>query len=125
MRMLSYEHDGVSECLEYWRIKTPLFGLRLHRWRHDDNDHFSHDHPWSFVTLVLRGGYTDVTHDGIEDRLRAGSIRFRRAEHRHMVKDCEGCWTIVFMGPTRRDAHSWIGDQIVDWHEWMRKVCAR
>jgi len=123
--LFNYEHDGLSDCLEYWRIKTRWFGVRLHRWKKDDNDEFSHDHPWSFVTLVLWGGYTDVSHDGVVDHLSAGSVRFRRAEHRHTVKDCAGCWTLVVMGPTRRDGHAYIGDQVADWHEWLRKVCAR
>jgi hypothetical protein len=124
-KIFEYHHDGASECLEYWRIKTPLGGVRLHHWKRDDRDDFSHDHPWSFATLVLFGGYTDVASDGSVDCLRAGSVRFRSAEHRHTVKDCAGCWTIVVMGPTRRDGHAYIGEQLADWHEWLRDVCAK
>lgn len=52
--------------------------VRIHHfYRSDDARHF-HDHPWWFVTLVVRGGYTDVSEMG-EDKLRPGSVRYRSA----------------------------------------------
>lgn len=43
-----------------WRvIGTPLFGLYVHRLERPDPRRTLHDHPWPFVTLVLKGGYTE------------------------------------------------------------------
>lgn len=50
----------------------------MHHWLGPDDDRAFHDHPWWFLTLVLRGGYAD-RHPGGEDRLRAGSVRIRPA----------------------------------------------
>src|SRR4051812_18410184 len=40
-------------------IRTPLFGLYLHIIRRPDWSKCQHDHPWSFITLILRGGYEE------------------------------------------------------------------
>lgn len=77
---------GRRECpyAYRWTLNLWLFSIRVHRWLRSDDKRYFHDHPWSFITLVLRGSYTDVSESG-RDVLRAGSIRFRRAEHRHYV----------------------------------------
>jgi hypothetical protein len=79
-----------------------------------------HDHPWHFRTLVLWGGYTDLSpcpaaHSGAEgcevcdstglvaDELRAGSYRSRPALHRHRTIVRRRTFTIVFTGPHERE----------------------
>lgn len=41
-------------------INTPWFGLKLHWFEAPDPDQDCHDHPWWFVSWVLRGGYTEL-----------------------------------------------------------------
>jgi hypothetical protein len=43
-------------------INTPLGGVKLHQFLRSDDDRDLHDHPWSFVSLILRGGYWEHTH---------------------------------------------------------------
>lgn len=89
----------------------PLGSLRLHHWYGNDDQRAMHDHPWGFLTLVLWGSYDDVTHcpdcelpwgptEHI-DHLRAGSIRWRSAEHAHTVRTT-GAWTLLWTQPKRR-----------------------
>lgn len=75
---------GLPECpyMRRWVIDFKIFAIRVHRWQGSDDARAFHDHPWWFLTLVLRGSYTDVSPDG-RDQLRAGSIRYRPAHHRH------------------------------------------
>lgn len=40
-------------------IQTPFFGVYLHDILSPDSDRVPHSHPWSFVSLVLRGGYLE------------------------------------------------------------------
>jgi len=85
-----------------------LGSVRLHQWVRSDDERAAHDHPSDFVTLVLWGRYVDVLeHPGgntTMDRLRPGSVRYRRAEHRHRVQvDACGCWTLLWFSPPRRD----------------------
>ena len=42
-------------------VQTPWFGLYLHWIFLPDRDRDPHDHPWPFVSWVLRGGYTETT----------------------------------------------------------------
>jgi hypothetical protein len=38
---------------------TPWFGVMLHVHYRPDTDRDMHDHPWPFVSVALRGGYTE------------------------------------------------------------------
>lgn len=40
-------------------VQTPLFGVYLHRFDGPDPRATLHDHPWPFLSLVLRGGYVE------------------------------------------------------------------
>ncbi len=40
-------------------VSTPWFGVYLHHIWREDRDDFPHDHPWPFVTMILRGGYQE------------------------------------------------------------------
>ena len=94
-----------------WYVETPWFSIRLHHWLHSDDARAKHDHPWWFVTLVLWGGYTDLSPDGA-DCLTAGSIRFRPALHRHTVSvHPGGCWSILLTGSMRRWWGFWVGSK--------------
>lgn len=41
-------------------IQTPWFSIFVHRLEVPDPGEDLHDHPWPFVSLILRGGYTEV-----------------------------------------------------------------
>ena len=86
---------GRPECpyAERWVLNLHLFSVRLHHFRRSDDARAFHDHPWFFVTLVLRGSYIDRSPSG-DDLLRPGSIRFRPALHRHTIVT-DGVWTLT------------------------------
>lgn len=95
-----------------WVIDFGAFALRLHRWEASDDTRAFHDHAWWFVTLVLRGGYTDVSPDG-RDTLRAGSVRFRPATHRHTVEVARpGTWTMLITGAPVRRWGFWVDGKL-------------
>lgn len=94
-----------------WVLGFGIFSIRLHHWYSSDDARFWHDHSWFFVTLVLWGGYTDVSLFGRE-RMTPGVIRYRPALHRHTVEvDRGGCWTLVFTGPKVRRWGFWVGNK--------------
>jgi hypothetical protein len=101
---------GKPECPYMYRWAIVLFGfsIRLHHWIRSDDKRYFHDHPWGFVLLVLRGGYTDVSPTG-EDLVRAGSVRFRSAFHRHYVSVPKGgAWTLLLCCPAFRNWGFWV-----------------
>lgn len=102
-----------------WRAEAPFGSVRLHHWLGPDDDRAFHDHPWWFVTVVLRGGYADRGPDG-DDVLRAGSVRFRRAAHQHtVVPGDHGAWTLLVTGPRRRAWGFWLGGKFFKANKWF------
>lgn len=94
-----------------WYIETPWGSIRLHHWLHSDDDRAFHDHTWRFTTLILRGGYTDVSPNGRE-RMTAGKIARRQPLHKHtVVVDKGGCWSLLITGPKVRGWGFWMGQK--------------
>lgn len=100
--------------MKRWGILTPWFSIRIHHWFRGDDDRHYHDHDWNFVCIVLAGSYEDVSYEEIDhlqcvtyDTLTPGSIRYRRAEFKHMLKT-DGCWTLVLTGPKKRCFGFWV-----------------
>lgn len=114
------EKLGLPECpyVIRWRLETPIGSVRLHHWLGPDDDRALHDHPWWFITLVLRGGYTDC---GAEtDHLHAGSVRYRPALHRHtVVPDADGAWTLLITGPAVRAWGFWLNGKFRKANKWF------
>lgn len=91
----------------------------LHRFERGDWDRHLHDHPWPFLSVLLWGSYTEVTHapDDLpwfyqgEDRVRERQQRIRwfnyrpdpRTAHRVELTHGKPVWTILFIGKKQRD----------------------
>jgi hypothetical protein len=96
--------NSSATYLTRWRIiQTPWFGIYLHCIRTIDKDDALHDHPWPFVSIILRGGYLEErpTHAKRRGFL---SIAFRKATdlHRIVMLTRTPTWTLVFAGPRKR-----------------------
>ena len=61
-----------------------------------------HDHYWSYLTIILKGGYWETTENGTFWR-GPGYIGFRKASDRHSLKIPEGktAWTLLIAGPNK------------------------
>lgn len=102
---------GHDQCpvMYRWTLGRP-FGCKvmLHHFLPNGDDPEPHDHPWTFWTLILGGGYVDEQHYpdgsvGLEPMFR-GRIRRRTAEHMHRtLVNPNGCWSIVVSMPASRD----------------------
>lgn len=106
---------GLPECpyLRRWVFDFKLFSIRMHRWQASDDDRAFHDHPWWFLTFVLKGKYIDVSRSG-KDLLRAGSIRFRPAKHQHTVQILQsGTWTLLITGKPLRRWGFWVNNKLI------------
>lgn len=86
-------------------VKTPLFGVYLHVIRRADFARCQHDHPWSFVTIILRGGYEEEVGEQLFIR-RPGFIGYRPRSFEHRITRLLNgpAVTLVFRG---RDHESW------------------
>jgi hypothetical protein len=114
-------HPGVPFLI---RLRLfALFGwhLNLHIFLRSDADPELHDHPWSFWSLVLAGGYYEHTETGTITR-RAGSFAYRPATWRHRVQLALDdtlkpipCATLVLTGPAKRDWGFWKNNTFTPW----------
>lgn len=89
-------------------IKTPFFAICLHWLNAPDPEPWLHDHPITFLSLILRGGYKEK---------QGGYWRHERTvKHRwwNFIDASEGCahsiievepktLTLCFMGPKTRE----------------------
>jgi len=106
----------------YWLLghRVSKWALMLHR-MHLPDDACHHDHPWWFITMILRGGYTEEISrpDGsvVTRKNRPGMILFRKAEHTHCIKELSpnGCTTLVLRGARSR---SWGFHTPSGWVWW-------
>jgi hypothetical protein len=115
------ERLGLPSCpyVVRWRAETPWFSVRLHHWLAPDDDRAKHDHPWSFTTFVVKGGYIDSSPDG-DEHLRAPAVRHRRATHQHTVfPDPGGAWTIIVTGPKVRSWGFWVKGKFVKMNKYF------
>lgn len=120
-RLTIGERLGRPECpyLRRWTLLLGLFSIRVHHFYRSDDARAFHDHPWWFVTLVLKGGYTDRSDRG-DDHLRPGSLRFRPAHHSHtVIVDPGGVWTIILTGPHRRRWGFWQNGKFIKANKWF------
>lgn len=120
---------GPRYLLRWYVIpRNPWLNVYLHQFLHDDEDRALHDHPWWFVSWVLRGKYYEITPNNFirRDWL---SLAFRPAEHAHRVvlekRLADGlaipCWTLVVTGSVTRDWGFWCPQGWRHWKEFTAK----
>ncbi len=102
--MKPYHH--LPGYLHRWRLAgAGRFMLRLHRILKPDQTPFLHTHPFSYLSIVLRGGYTERLElpDGRlrTIRHRPGAVIVRSSKTAHRIEAVEpGCTTLFFTWKT-------------------------
>lgn len=95
-----------------WLLQQFGVAIRVHHILRSDYDRAYHDHPWNYATLVMRGGYTEITpHSGFDchaSKLRfynKGCLLFREATSWHRIRVIPGLepWTLFVTGPRKQD----------------------
>lgn len=113
------------------RTKFP-FNVTLHKIVKSD-DPIMHDHPWPYLTIVLKGGYWEHTPvfnaagkkiAEFQEWRGPGSIIKRSATEYHWLELDEQvgpATTLFFMGPQQRDWGFLISNSWVQWQEHLFK----
>lgn len=92
--------------LTRWRIiQTPWCAIYLHRMDGPDPRATLHDHPWPFVSFVLRGGYDEVQTYTLPVGWAVRRVNVKRATDLHYIRDLQRTptWTLMLVGRRRRD----------------------
>lgn len=123
----------------------PFFGAFLHKMEAPDPGIDLHDHPWSFVSLILWGGYTEARASSREacshaeraekrgDRLRGYpvtrrplTVRSMRLDECHSITELARTtsWSLVFHGLKRRQWGFYLPTGWMYWKDYERTVRA-
>lgn len=124
--------DPSNPYLLRWYLipRNGWFNVYLHKFVRDDDDRALHDHPWASMSIVLSGGYYDVTYgpDGTLQRrwYRPGSVVCRWANTAHRVElssindlndvSKRPAWTLFITGPKVREWGFWCP---FGWRHWQ------
>lgn len=123
--------DPAKTYLTRWRVvQTPIGGIYLHRFGAPDPRSTWHDHPWNFVSVLLRGGYHETTPEGFRHVTR---WNHKRAEDLHAIVSLDRvpAWTLMFVGRRRRvwgyqDENGWTRfDEHAHNAEFLAAMAAR
>lgn len=103
----NYDSDG--NYLTRWRIiQTPWFGWFLHRFDGPDPRTTLHDHPWPFVSFVLKGGYLERRLDPnlmvVNECHLVRRVNYLRIGEAHAIVKLKRrpTWTLMLVGRRRR-----------------------
>lgn len=101
--------------------------MLLHHFLPNSDDRDVHDHPWPFITIVLKGFYVNIERNAqgklTAERMKPGTIRYRPATHTHCTKaGPNGCWTLVVTGPLVREWGFWLDGKWRHWRDYEALV---
>lgn len=115
------QYLGLRECpyARRWVLDAVVCSVRVHHFYRSDDPRYKHDHPWWYLTIVLKGYYYDV---GEGDTRLVLPLRpqFRRALRPHYVQPGDnGCWSLVFTGRARRPWGFWVKGKFKKAHRFF------
>lgn len=108
-------------------LKTPWFAVCLHWIQKPDEEPWLHDHPVSFLSIVLRGKYAEIRQNlgELSPRIRVRTwfnfIRADKYERHRIIFTRTNTLTLCLMGPKTREwgfhtSRGWIG-----WKDYYAK----
>ena len=109
-------------------VRTPLGSLMVHKMCRSDYERALHDHPWNFVSVVLKGFYWEAVGPGARVMRKRWSVAYRPATWKHRVvlplargefinnpPKHEPCWTLVLCSRRLRSWGFWMPDGTWCW----------
>jgi hypothetical protein len=109
--------EGILYLVRLHILKAPSWAVMLHWILGPDPHPDPHDHPVPFLSIVLRGGYTEWTPAGLVRK----RVRWIGVNHVHRIVEVDpGTVTLAINGPARTDRpwcfHTPQG--LVPWREY-------
>jgi len=135
--------EGVPYLIRWNLFECKLFSIKVHRILKSDYDCF-HDHPWAFLSLILKGGYVEhreiptfsfvgATHykpvsdeyvRKISKIYHPGQLLFRKADCRHKLEIHQPALTLVITFKKIQDWGFWTNQGFVHWRDYNSKnIC--
>jgi len=100
-KTIIWREDHKPYLIRRSLFSCKYFAVKLHHIRLSDYD-CQHDHPWAFVTFLLKGGYVEHTPTGSKVHGRF-SLLYRPAEYIHRLEIHQPVWSLVITFRKFRD----------------------
>lgn len=139
-----YREDGQTPYIVRWHLlHTKWFRVMIHHILCTDETLCPHDHPWNFISIILKGAYTEhrfeqdfprYSFDSALERkggryhtrtyYPAGSILYRPAATAHRLEVAEGktTWTMVITSSKKRRWGFWSLGRFIPHKEFGSKT---
>jgi len=101
-------------------VKTPWFALMVHWINGPDREACCHDHPVTFLSIILRGGYRELRNGKYISRSWFNFIRASRKDIHKIVAVIVDPPTVTFclVGPKTRDWGFHTPDGWIPWQDY-------
>ncbi len=119
------DYDNPKEVSRTrWRIiHTPWFGIYLHKWNKPDPRPTPHNHPWPFISFILKGFYDEIKMQDIGGGTRVELPRkfvkwvnvVKRTDFHAVCGVLEGTISLMFVGKTHEDWGYWDDGKYVNY----------
>jgi hypothetical protein len=110
----------------YVILRIGVYSICLHHFHRGDEERDCHDHPFSFLSVVLRGRYREHLFDGGWVDRGFLSLRYRSALHRHRIELLKKpCWTLCIKRATGREWGFFPNGLFVPWRDYLRSTGLR
>lgn len=106
----------------WWGKRLP--SIRIHAIQRGDTDRHLHDHPWTFRSIILMGGYDEIREGGERFSWRAGETHVLPHRTYHRVLNVDDKWGAVTMFITYRKRGSWgfkVNGEHVPWRTYLNR----
>ncbi len=119
LKIILADKESQTYLVRYTLFTCPWFSIKLHKILLSDDD-CMHDHPWSFISIILKGGYYELTPTSGK-WYRPGSILWRPQPwiHKLVIPECKSATTLVI---TFKKVRQWGFVTPSGWKVWYSYI---
>ena len=116
-KVIKRDFDNKPYLIRHSLFSCRFFAIKVHKILLSDHS-CQHDHPWAFITFLLKGGYVEYTPNGSKLYSRF-SLLYRPANYIHRLEIHQPVWSFVI---TFRKVRDWGFITSKGWLHWSKYI---
>lgn len=116
--ILFKKYISIKDFLyRYTIIKIGNLHIRLHKIVDKDRTNLYHNHPFNYISIILKGGYTEIyLEDGIEKKFKYGLFDIVKHDNKtyHRIDNIKGDTITLFIAYGKYDWNAINRDDIIE-----------
>lgn len=110
------DNDGGILLMRWNVFECKFFSIKIHKLISSDPG-CMHDHPWAFLTFLMRGGYVEYSKRHGSRVYSRFSLLYRPANYTHRLEIHQPVWTFVI---TFKKVREWGFYTLLGWVPWFK-----